>query len=109
MPMPIDRALQHMLPNGRTQVKFFEVSEEELEQQRVAFATGQLQLDIAEEEFDMGAYNKFLAEVAPEAEKLKQQQQAASVKQVTTTSPVNPCSHVRFLTQVSGTIGQQSI
>ena len=67
----------------RMQIKFFAVSEEELEQQRVAFATGQLQLDIAEEEFDMGAYNKFLADVAPEAETLKQQQQAASAKQVT--------------------------
>ena len=59
------------------------MSEEELEQQRLAFATGQLQLDIAEEEFDMGAYNKFLADVAPEADKLKQQQQTASAKQVT--------------------------
>ena len=64
------------------QVKFFEVSEEDLEQQRAAFATGQLQLEVTEEEFDMGAYNKYLADVAAETEKLKQQQQAASAKQV---------------------------
>lgn len=64
------------------QVKFFEVSEEELEKQRAAFATGQLQLDMTEEQFDMAAYNRFLADVAPEADKLKEQQQAASAKQV---------------------------
>lgn len=64
------------------QVKFFEVSEEELEKQRAAFATGQLQLEVHEEQFDMGAYNSFLAGVAPETDKLKQQQQAAAAKQV---------------------------
>jgi hypothetical protein len=91
------------------QVKFFEVSEEDLEQQRAAFATGQLQLEVTEEEFDMGAYNKFLADVAPETEKLKQQQQAASAKQVEWFTKLVPscwpatCVHASQLRQFLGT------
>ena len=44
------------------QVRFFEVSEGELEQQRAAFSSGQLKLKIEEERFSMrsGLVAKFL-------------------------------------------------
>lgn len=64
------------------QIKFFEVSEEELEVQRAAFAAGQLQLETQEQSFDMAAYNRFVADVAREAAAFREKQQAASAQQV---------------------------
>lgn len=59
-----------------------EVSEDELEAQRAAFANGQLALETEEQPFDLTAYNAFLNEVAPEAKSFQSQQQAAAAKQV---------------------------
>ena len=64
------------------QIKFVEVSEEELEAQRAVFANGQLALETEEQPFDLAAYNAFLNEVAPEAKSFQAQQQAAAAKQV---------------------------
>lgn len=66
------------------QIRFVEVSEEELEQQRSAFANGQLQIDIEETTFDLASYQNFLADVAPEARAFHEQQLAASKQQVLT-------------------------
>ncbi len=71
-----------LIHSFRLQIKFFEVSEEELEVQRAAFAVGQLPLETAEQPFDMAAYNKFVADVAPEAAEFHKQQQAAAANQV---------------------------
>lgn len=64
------------------QIKFVEVTEEELEVQRAAFANGQLPLETIDAPFDLAAYNVFLHQVAPEAKAFQAQQQAASAKQV---------------------------
>lgn len=63
------------------QIKFVEVSEDELEKQRAAFANGQLAIDITETTFDLAAYNEFLADVALEARDFRKQQLAASKQQ----------------------------
>ena len=64
------------------QVRFYPVSEEELTGMREAFREGALQLDIVEEEFDLGAYQGFLDEIAPQMETFRTKQKAAFDKEV---------------------------
>lgn len=63
------------------QIKFVAVSEDELEKQRAAFASGQLSIEIEDTIFDLAAYSAFLSRVAPEARAFRDQQLAASRKQ----------------------------
>jgi len=64
------------------QVRFFEVSEEQLVEQRQLFRDGQLPLKIEEDTFDMARYNAFVESVAKETAAFKQKQQQAAVEQV---------------------------
>ncbi|MDF1629031.1 MAG: urea carboxylase [Alcanivoracaceae bacterium] len=64
------------------QVRFYPVSEEELTGMREAFREGALQIDIVEEEFDLGAYQKFLDDIAPQLEVFKEKQKAAFDEEV---------------------------
>ena len=72
------------------QIKWVEVSEEELEAQRAAFANGQLALETEEAPFDLAAYNTFLKKVAPEARAFQAQQQAAAAKQARSDGSSSP-------------------
>ncbi len=75
------RSLPHVaLP--APQIKFYEVSQAELETQRAAFAAGQLPLEAEGAPFDMAAYNSFVAEVEPEAAAFRAKQQVAAAEQV---------------------------
>jgi hypothetical protein len=69
------------------QIKFVAVSEDELEKQRAAFASGQLSIEIEDTIFDLAAYSAFLSRVAPEARAFRDQQLAASQKQVGNSRP----------------------
>ncbi len=69
-------------PASFLQVRFFEVSEEQLVEQRKLFRDGQLPLKIEEETFDMAQYNAFVESVAEETAAFKQKQQRAAVEQV---------------------------
>jgi len=53
------------------QVRFYEVSEEELEGLRLDFATGRMELMVEESVFDMHAYNAFVESVADEVQEMK--------------------------------------
>ena len=64
------------------QVRFFEVSEEQLVEQRKLFRDGQLPLKIEEETFDMAKYNAFVESVAEDTAAFKKKQQQAAVEQV---------------------------
>lgn len=59
------------------QVRFYPVSEDELTRQRDAFREGRLTLDIQEEEFDLGAYHRFLEQIAPELAEFQARQKQA--------------------------------
>ena len=68
------------------QVRFFEVTEDELVKQRRLFRDGQLSLKIEAETFDMAEYNAFVDSVAEETAALKQKQQEAAAAQVRLTA-----------------------
>ncbi|MDQ8936433.1 urea carboxylase [Acinetobacter rudis] len=59
------------------QIKFFEVSESELEQLRLDFAHGQAEIKIEESEFDYAQYCQFLEDEAQSILAFKQKQQLA--------------------------------
>lgn len=59
------------------QIKFFEVTEAELDQWRLDFANGQAQIQIEETEFDYAQYCKFLEDEADSIEVFKEKQQFA--------------------------------
>ena len=75
-------APQNYSPMPSLQVRFFEVSEDELVEQRKLFRDGQLPLKIEEESFDMADYNAFVESVAEETAAFKKKQQQAAVEQV---------------------------
>ncbi|KAK9817750.1 hypothetical protein WJX72_001615 [[Myrmecia] bisecta] len=64
------------------QVRFVQVSEEELEVQRKQFANGQLALKIEEQAFSMREYNQMLLDIAPEVAALKAVQQECAAVQM---------------------------
>lgn len=78
---PFERNKPWLLRNF-DQVRYFEVSEEELERMRTDFANGRLELKIEEEEFDMAAYNSMMASVAGEVAAMKEVQRAAMAEQM---------------------------
>jgi biotin-dependent carboxylase-like uncharacterized protein len=59
------------------QVRFYRVSEEELEKQRSSFSAGTLKLNVKEEEFSMKRYNSFVQEVSNETAAFRQKQRIA--------------------------------
>ncbi|PIA73389.1 urea carboxylase [Ectopseudomonas toyotomiensis] len=59
------------------QVRFYPVSEAELEEFREAFREGRAQIRIEETEFDFAAYNRFIADNAADIEAFQRQQKAA--------------------------------
>ena len=68
------------------QVRFSEVTEDELVKQRTLFRDGQLSLKIEAETFDMAKYNAFVDSVAEETAAFKQKQQEAAAAQVRLTA-----------------------
>jgi urea carboxylase len=65
-----------------TQVRFFQVSEDELEAAREGFQTGQYQIRIEEGTFDMAAYTAMLETIKDEVAVMKERQKAAMTVQV---------------------------
>ncbi|CAI0743333.1 Acetyl-/propionyl-coenzyme A carboxylase alpha chain [Serratia entomophila] len=59
------------------QVRFYPVSEQELEVQREAFREGRAQVRIEDSEFDFAAYGRFLADNAADIADFQQRQQRA--------------------------------
>ncbi|MFN3712628.1 MAG: urea carboxylase [Alcanivoracaceae bacterium] len=59
------------------QVRFYPVTEQELGGMRDAFRDGALELDITEEEFDLGEYQRFLEDIAPDLESFRHRQKLA--------------------------------
>ncbi|MFI8734770.1 urea carboxylase [Ectopseudomonas toyotomiensis] len=59
------------------QVRFYPVSEAELDEFREAFREGRAQIRIEETEFDFAAYNRFIADNADDIEAFQRQQKAA--------------------------------
>lgn len=59
------------------QIRYYEVSEEELLRMRDAFPHGGIELEIEETTFSLGRYNRFIAENAEEIRAFKERQQAA--------------------------------
>ncbi len=59
------------------QVRFYPVEEAELTELRLAFREGRHEVPIAEEVFDLGAHNAFLASIAPELASFRARQKAA--------------------------------
>jgi urea carboxylase len=73
---PFEKGKPWLLRNF-DQVKYFIVSEDELERMRKDFVNGRLEIEITEEEFDMAAYNKMVAEAGPEVEAMRVRQRVA--------------------------------
>lgn len=63
------------------QVKYFEVSEDELETMRTDFKNGRLEIKIEDAVFDVHQYNEFMASVAPQYAELRQRQKVAIAEQ----------------------------
>ncbi|PSC69627.1 urea carboxylase [Micractinium conductrix] len=63
------------------QVKYYEVSEDELEVLRNDFKNGRLQIKIEDATFDVHQYNEFMKSVAGEYEELRQRQRKAMAEQ----------------------------
>ncbi|MGM0691459.1 MAG: urea carboxylase, partial [Pseudomonadota bacterium] len=59
------------------QIRYYEVSEEELLRMRDAFPHGGMRLEIEETTFSLGRYNRFIEENATEIRAFKERQQAA--------------------------------
>ncbi|KAI3425770.1 hypothetical protein D9Q98_007745 [Chlorella vulgaris] len=64
------------------QVRYYEVSEDELEVLRADFRNGRLEIRIEEASFDVHEYNQFLKSVAGEYEELRQRQRKAMAEQM---------------------------
>lgn len=64
------------------QVRFFEVSAEELVKQRQSFKDGQLAIRIEDDVFDMAKHNAFVDSIAEETAAFKAVQQKAAAEQV---------------------------
>ncbi|STQ42436.1 Allophanate hydrolase subunit 2 [Ewingella americana] len=64
------------------QVRFYEVTEEELEAQRDAFREGRAQVRIEETEFDFAQYTQFLADNAEDIADFRSRQSAAFTAEV---------------------------
>lgn len=64
------------------QVKYFQVSEEELEKMRSDFACGRLDIKIDHGVLDMKVYNRMVAEVAEEVREMKKRQATAMREQM---------------------------
>lgn len=66
------------------QVRFFEVSDDELDKQREAFRSGELSLDVKEEQFSLKEHNKLMADPAlqEEVRVLKERQLQAQAVQL---------------------------
>jgi biotin carboxyl carrier protein len=65
------------------QVRFYPVSEQELDEQREAFREGRAQIRIEDSEFDFADYRRFLAENAEDINAFQQRQQQAFSHEVT--------------------------
>ncbi|WP_260629036.1 urea carboxylase [Serratia liquefaciens] len=65
------------------QVRFYPVSEQELDEQREAFREGRAQIRIEDSEFDFADYRRFLAENAEDISAFQQRQQQAFSHEVT--------------------------
>lgn len=65
------------------QVRYFEVSEEELLKAREDFRTGQYKIKIEDSTFDFGAYTKMVASIQPEVAAMKARQQVSLSLSVT--------------------------
>ncbi|HIC7644176.1 TPA: urea carboxylase [Serratia liquefaciens] len=65
------------------QVRFYPVSEQELDEQREAFREGRAQIRIEDSEFDFADYRRFLAENAEDISTFQQRQQQAFSHEVT--------------------------
>ena len=72
------------------QIKFYPVSEQELNQIRLDFKHGQGQLKIEETTFDFAQYNTFLADNAKSIEAFKQTQQTAFKQEVSRWKDIQP-------------------
>lgn len=64
------------------QVRYYEVSEQELTRQREAFREGRLEIKITEEDFSLAEYQQFLQDNDDSIEQFRQQQQQAFAKEV---------------------------
>ncbi len=65
------------------QVRFYPVSEQELDEQREAFREGRAQVRIENSEFDFAEYSRFLADNAEDISAFQQRQQQAFSHEVT--------------------------
>ncbi|WP_269914673.1 urea carboxylase [Acinetobacter sp. HY1485] len=72
------------------QIKFYPVSEQELDQIRLDFKHGQGQLKIEETTFDFAQYNTFLADNTQSIEAFKQTQQTAFKQEVSRWKDIQP-------------------
>jgi urea carboxylase len=59
------------------QVRFYPVDEPELDRLRDAFRAGRATIEVSEEVFDLGEYNRFLKSIEPELVEFKSRQKAA--------------------------------
>jgi urea carboxylase len=91
------------------QVRFFEVSEEELEQQRLLFSDGQLALGIEESVFDMAEYNAFVEGIATEVAQLKATQRKAAAEQVGTRSDGQTSTDAQAVSQSVSAAGRWKV
>lgn len=62
------------------QIRFHEVTEEELTQQRRDFKAGSLHIEVTEEVFDFAEHKKFCDSIAPQVETLRKRQAAAAAE-----------------------------
>ena len=76
---PFEKGKPWLLRNF-DQIRYFVVSEDELEDMRHEFKNGKLRLRIEESEFDMAIYNDFTQSVEQEVQVLKSQQKMAMEK-----------------------------
>jgi len=64
------------------QVRFYQVSESELEDMREKFKNGQMAIDIEQKSFSMGDYNKMVEDLSGQITELKAQQRKAMAEQL---------------------------
>lgn len=64
------------------QVRFYPVSEAELDQLRIDFREGRQSVKIEEEIFDLGEYNAFIKRIAPDLAAFKEKQKQAFTEEV---------------------------
>jgi len=64
------------------QVRFYPVSEEELVGMRESFREGTFEIDVVEEQFNLGEYHRFLEQISPELHVFKEKQKDAFEREV---------------------------